>query len=116
MEFMKCSREIYRMLVRLSFNHAVQYRCSVLCKSLRPLVFLPAKMVLSQLFLYFAVACQEEISVYISKLHLAINCNNRSEIVVCTRSLTTASASHRDLISFHCVHYGKEREKYVIYH
>ncbi len=37
------------------------------------LVFSAAKMVLSQLFLYFAVVCQKEIS---PNINLAINCNN----------------------------------------
>ncbi len=42
-------------------------KATVVAKMIRTLVFSLAKMVLNPLFLSFAVVCQEEISVYISK-------------------------------------------------
>ncbi len=58
------------------YTYLFIYLYTVLCKSLRPVVFSPTKKLLSSLFLSFAVVCQWKYQFTFPNIHFAINCNN----------------------------------------
>ncbi len=70
-----------------------------MAKIIITLLYSPAKMVLSQLFLYFCCSVSvENISVHFQTFILPLIVIIQWDFI-CTRSLTTASAPYRDLIS-----------------